>query len=352
MTNPNTQMGNINAMSIGYATYRSTLRKRHEEFYTEQEKEYWKQIAVSAMEDFPTEVATAQQLKQITTTMTPRAQRSFFNNNIAPGYDEFFMVRKFMIRHMISEAIENGAEQIVILRGTYDPRGIITAENYVNDVKVFELEKGITRKNKLKAIQNIPGKEVNQHSDEIATVGENFISLECDFSTTSMNELLISNGFDPKKQTFIVAEAATTYEIESTNKKILEGIRQLMQHEKSMSFVGYCEAVICPPGLAKQAHNEHNEKHEFALSQSALLPFVNHYQLSITAKISPTELLQKFDAEAVKVYRQGKLPKENYYLMPNSSIQQYKEFEDIPDLAIDIPDIKTKEDRIIANQCG
>lgn len=346
MTNPKTELGNINAMSIGYAVYRSTLRKRHEEFYTEQEKDYWKQIAIPAMEDFPAEVETAQLLKKITSSMTPRAQSSFFNTKVAPSYDELFMVRKFMIRHMISNAIENGAEQIVILRGTYDPRGLITAEN--NDVTVFELEKGITRKNKLKAIQNIPGKEINQISDEVTLVGENFISIECDFSTASMNELLINSGFDPKKQTFIVAEAATTYETEDTNRKILEGIRQLMQHEKSTSFVGYCEAIICPPGLAKQAHDEHKEKHEFALSQSALLPFVNLHCLSIDAKLCPSDLLKKFNAEASEIYRKGEFPKENYYLMPSSFTQQYNAFEQIPDLAIDLPDIKTKEERVIA----
>lgn len=331
----------ISAMSIAYSVYRASQRKRYGNFFSDQEKKYWELIAVPAMKAFPDDMPSGKLLKGV--VLQPRkAQTMFFHNNLLPRYDELFMVRKLMIRSKIDEAIANGAEQIIILGGGYDPRGLIVAENNPQ-VTVFELDRGFTRENKLKVVKDISGKEINEISEQLTRIDNNFVSLNCDLEQIPMDELLIKHGFDPKKQTIIIAEGVTTYLNEQSNRAFLTAVRRLMLHDKSDAFVGYIEKISCLEGMAKEAHQEHNEQFKFALPKKQVLLFINNFELKVTAKITPSDLLEKIDPQVTVTYREGAYPVEYYYLMSVTAEQHYINLDDVPKLSITVPDIQTKE---------
>lgn len=108
-------------------------------------------ISTSAVKDFP-ETNTGKMLKHVTSSMTHKEQRKFFNTNITRDYDDIFILRKMLMRQEIEKAIENGATQVVILGGGYDIRALFSSEKYKH-VTFYELDRGPTRTAKLNAIK-------------------------------------------------------------------------------------------------------------------------------------------------------------------------------------------------------
>ena len=82
-------------------------------------------------------------------------QQRFFNYAVVPGYDNVLMLRKFMIRQKMEEAIKSGKKRFVILGGGYDINGLVMALKN-SDIRVYEIDRGPTRECKLQGLKNIP----------------------------------------------------------------------------------------------------------------------------------------------------------------------------------------------------
>lgn len=338
MTNSEETKYSISAASIAYAVYRAATRDKYQLHFSALKKQLMKLMAISAIEQFP-DTKSGQQLKE-NTALTHKEQRKFFSHNIIPRYDEIVMLRKIMTSYALENAIANkGIKQVVVAGNGFDILGLSTAAEF-KDVMVYVLDRDPTFTSMLNAIRTIPEEimsiEMCQLSPESFRINDNLHVLNCDLNQQTIENILIPLGFDANIPTFVLAEGLTAYLDEKSNKNLLQTIYQLFKHENSECLIGYIEKLNGLDGLAKEAHEEHKEEHQFALPKNEAIFFVKANNLAISARKTPTDLLADIGkSEDAVYYRNTAKTVEHYYQLslPTDS-NNYNSIEEVPELSI------------------
>lgn len=94
--------------------------------------------------------------------------------------------------------------------------------------------------------------KVEEVSAEVTRINDNFYMLNCDLNESSIQNLLLPNGFDPQEQSFLLAEGLTTYIDEASNIALLNTIHSLFEHEKSSALIGYVDKATTIDGVAQR----------------------------------------------------------------------------------------------------
>jgi methyltransferase (TIGR00027 family) len=130
-----------------------------------------------------------------------------------PGILMHYALRKKCIRQLAGAALANGVTQVVILGAGFDPLSSELQQEFPT-AEFWEIDHPATQRHKLRACSEIGIERVH------------FVAV--DFSTAGLDtEALISNGFDPVKRTFWIAEGLLMYfpaEIVSSLMKTLSSL--------------------------------------------------------------------------------------------------------------------------------
>lgn len=313
-----------------------------------------KHIVDTAIEAYPLSTLTGILVK--TVNLLPwSAQHSFFNMLVTPAYDYVVMLRKYMIRHRIEQAIADGTQQIIVLGGGYDIRALVTAASYP-EVRVYELDRGETRQNKLNCIKMIPASIMNNQvhtiSSEITQINGNLFYLDCDLAESTIEKILIPNGFDPSQKTLVLAEGLTMYLDEKNNSDLLNTVRLLFQHTESEFIASYIEKSDYGSSIQKNAHKEHGEKYQFFMNPNTIIPFFINSGLSISEKKIPTYMLADIGKQADSdYYKNNKSMQEQYFsIRPDSYKKLYESLDQIPEMNIPITVREQEEDLTTCKQ--
>jgi methyltransferase (TIGR00027 family) len=114
-----------------------------------------------------------------------------------PGILLHYALRKKCIRELVRSALANGVAQVVILGAGFDPLSSELQQEFPTAV-FWEIDHPATQRHKVRACSEIGVERVR------------FVAI--DLSAAGLNrEALISNGFDPAKRTFWIAEGLLMY---------------------------------------------------------------------------------------------------------------------------------------------
>lgn len=272
-------------------------------------------------------------------------QKTVFNSCVYQGYDALLLTRKLLILQKITAGItEENVKQVVILAGGYDPMAFLLSE--INpEIKFYELDRGLTRYNKLKAFQEVSstvtGFEALKNIDpsaETQCLNKNFFSITCDFTTQSMLEVLQNNGFNKDQKTLLIAEGLFMYLMKEDAEKLFRNIYELLQEgdELIVSFLTKLVATV------RSCIQISNEECHFLLSSEEVIPFLATLGFKVKGK---TTFEQRFacvgDTKHIRLYENNPdKPRENYYLLGKSaclfsSESECLKVENVP--YIDIP---------------
>lgn len=119
--------------------------------------------------------------------------------NHLPGLSSSIIARVRYFDDMVTEAIENGLEQLVILGAGYDTRAY-RIEGLGEKVKVFEVDHPNTQNFKKEKIREIFG----SLPDQVTYV-------PIDFETQKLDQILFENGYDKSLKTLFIMEGLIMY---------------------------------------------------------------------------------------------------------------------------------------------
>jgi len=129
-----------------------------------------------------------------------------------PGFYLHFVVRKRCIEAMVREAIEHGAEQLVVIGAGFDTLSLRIAADHPG-IQVFEIDHPATRNWKIRAVADQKLNPGNVH----------FLALDL-MRGTLKDTLLESPCYKPERTTVFVAEGLLMYLRESDVKDLLHFI--------------------------------------------------------------------------------------------------------------------------------
>lgn len=335
----------ITALSVASAFQRA-LDKKYHYLFSSNESKLLDHICQQAIKSFPTMSMNGFLANSI--FISPHAiQTLFFNNVVGQYYEEFILLRKLLIKEKINNAIENGAKQIVFLGGGYDIRAFIGAQEHP-DVNFYELDRGITRENKLNAMATIPDElgynnfKIETISSTATIINNNLFYLECDFSTDDLSETLNIYGFDKTQPTIIIGEGLTMYLDEQENEHTLRLANNLLNHPDSGLLIGYATKPIVESSLSDLAKQDSNENYKFYLPPQNVIPFSQKSGMCVAETKLPVNLLSHIGEMDGKIYFQSTKDAntfEQYYFIKNGIFMDNNitEIHDIPAIDILIP---------------
>lgn len=125
--------------------------------------------------------------------------RRLFISKLPPGMYEYVIARTKYIDEAVKAALQDGAEQILILGAGFDSRGI-RFHDMANNAKIFELDAPVTQNAKIERYKKmrigIPG---------------NLVFIPIDFDKQSIPYKLSECGFERGKKCLIIMEGLTMY---------------------------------------------------------------------------------------------------------------------------------------------
>lgn len=326
-----TTLPSITALSVAAAFHRA-LDTKYGYLFTKEELLLIQHFVYTAIEMYPSSFNGT--LMKTISVLPYSWQQGFFNRAVIPAYDEIIMLRKFMIRYKLEEAIANGAKQVVIIGGGYDTLSMIMAEKYP-DVMFYEIDKGATRQCKLDAIktmpEDLPGK---------GRINKNLLFIEADLNETPLFEVLNSSIFDSSKRTFFLAEGLTCYLNKKSNQELLYSINYLCKHDDSELLISYITKMGYYSGITEAAHTESSEQYQFSLPASEVLSFAADCVFDIVAKKSATDMLEALGKKnSAEFYNNNQDIREYYYVLKNQTglLDTKKGIADVPDIKIELP---------------
>lgn len=264
-------------------------------------------------------------------------QQSFFKYVVFSYYDEIIMLRKLMIKEKIQQAINsNGLEQIVFLGGGYDVRSTMTALSHP-DVHVFELDRGPTRENKLKALKSIPAEinlgaiTLNELPDGTLQMNHNLHLIACDLSTDNLLEKLQSNGYDAAKKTLVIAEGLTPYLSEAANQQLLTSLASLLKEETDELLLSYVSNKSCTT-IANASLQSSKETYQFSLPIPDALRFANRLGYNVAAHFEASMQLPQLGLATIQPPM-----REHYYALRKATVVNEKTINEIPRINLTLP---------------
>lgn len=325
-----TTLPSVTALSVAAAFHRALVTK-YGYLFSKEELPLIQHFVNTGIEMYPSSF-NGTVMKSIS-ALPYSWQQSFFNKVVIPAYDEIIMLRKFMIRQKLEQAIANGANQVVIIGGGYDTLSLVMAAKYPK-VKFYEIDKGVTRQCKLDAIKTIP----DDYAPVNSSIKKNLFFIEADLNEKPLVGILNNAGFEDMEYTFFLGEGITPYLNEKTNKNFLYSLNYLCKNPESEVLISYITKTGYYSGISETAHAESSEQHQFSLPVSEVLPFVADCLFDIVAKKSVTDMLGDLGKKnSAEFYKNNQDIREYYYVLKKGLLDAKKSMADVPEIDIELP---------------
>ncbi len=252
---------------------------------------------------------------------------------IKTGYDSFITTRKAAVKSKIQQSIqEEGTEQLLILGGGYDPRGLISAQSF-EGIQVFEVDTGLTRDIKHACLERIAKdvtfeKPLSLRIDATLKslhVEDNFHLIDSDLTQDNLIDKLNHVGFDPTKKTLVVAEGLTMYLSESSIRALFDSLNQLLSDESEIltSFKYSTRQGL----VVNRALKSNTEDYQFSLSPEKVNPFLSELGFYVKSRFTQSTWMNFISSSILRGRNEPILTP--YYTLAKGSIEQ--SLEQIPE---------------------
>lgn len=278
-------------------------------------------------------------------------QQTFFNYAVLPGYDQLLLLRKFMIKQKIEQAIAAGVKQIVILGGGYDIRALVTALNHP-EIQVYEIDRGSTRECKLAGLHTIPegigfdDLDIIDHSQNVTVINGNMHYINADLSVEELADVLQHAGFQSQEASFFIAEGVSMYLDEDSNLRMLNAVYDLLQPQNEF-LISYGTKSMYSQ-VSKVAQTESKELYQFLLPLENVINFANQSRLDVSEKFSAADVLNLVnDPNASYFLGHPDKAREYYFTLKKQEVVLDKDIDDVPFIQLNLP-----EKPVIAEKTG
>lgn len=275
-------------------------------------------------------------------------QATIVDNIIKPGYDAHMVGRKIFIKDTIEQAIKNGTKHIIILGGGYDPRAFLVAQAYQEkypDLRIYELDRGSTRRIKIDALRNIPEHlgipqpKVTELDEAAIQFNENLVCIECDFTEDNLEETLTRYGYKKGEEALVIGEGLSMYLTFGQIRQLLSSLAALFS-ENSQFLVSFIPFVSEISSAHQAAINSSKEEYKTSLKPEEVIPFIAEQGFQVKAKLFGESIQEAMGNHHVVELERKKptMGKENYYLLqtdPNN--EGIKTIEEVPHITFAIP---------------
>lgn len=320
------------------------LEPRFLHYFGEQNLQIVEHIIQTVKKSMPSGFSSFRLWQALFFLTSDRFQRWYINLFLRKGFDTFIMARKVMIDAKIKSAIENeGVKQVVFLGAGYDPRAFLQAQQY-KAVIFFEIDRGFTYEQKVKALQTLPAQigfgiiDV-LHRENADIMNQNLICLKCDLSKANLIEQLRKNGFDLSLKTLIIAEGLTLYLSKKDLDALFESLHALMTDESEIiiSFVGKFKTTTKREALFKKKE----EQRLFSIQSQHVMYYVHAHGFKIKEKFTTkSSMILEKELWIKKYYENPTRRQTAYYtLVKTNSNFNYKSMDEIPEMQIDLASI-------------
>ena len=214
--------------------------------------------------------------------LTALALRTFQKR--VPGGYYFHTARTKHIDAMLTQAIDGGIQQLVILGAGYDSRPYRFARQLEN-VKVFEVDQPATQARKKqylgRALGELPG---------------HVVFVDMDFNAERLDARLPASGYEPQKKTFFIWEGVCMYITPEAVQETLTFIAQHSQPGSSLVFDYLYRSVIdgtCDYYGARLAANyvaSRGEPYIFGIEEGECEAFLRDFGIELESLLGPEEL--------------------------------------------------------------
>ena len=154
----------------------------------------------------------------------------WLSSKLAPGFHEHLISRTRFIDDLIEKSAKEGIEQYVILGAGYDSRA--NRLNLPPSLKIFEVDQPEVSDKKL---SKLPKDLPNQ---------ENITYVNVDFSYQSLNEQLLTAGFDQTKSTIFTLEGVSQYITKEAVSSTIKELSLITKDARSIFFMSYVDELL------------------------------------------------------------------------------------------------------------
>lgn len=256
-----------------------------------------------------------------------------------PAYDQVIMLRKYMIKNKVEDAIANGTRQIVFLGGGYDIRALITALHYP-EVSVFEIDRGPTREQKLKALKTIPSGigfdnlTIVDISSTVARVHHNLRYIDSDLSQENLLDVLCKEGFNAENKVLVIAEGLTMYLDREANLRLLSSFNEL-PHSDNQLLLSYKPSMDY--FKTKIAQTASNELFKFSLHPREVVEFAAIAGLNVCEQFASAAHLEEIGDTDASYYNDPNKRPEFYYMIKKNVPKPCKTIDEVPEIQLHLP---------------
>ena len=208
-----------------------------------------------------------------------RVKASVMQTCSIPGFYLHFVVRKRCIESLVRDAIEKGAEQLVVIGAGFDTLSLRISSDFP-EITVIEIDHPATQQWKRDAIAGLNRSFENIHL------------LPLDLVKETMKDLLLRSGcYQPAKTSAFVAEGLLMY---LTEKEVLEILESIRDHSGSNSrFMNASGFVNFWLKLKK-------ERFTWGLENERLAPFLRSVGFTLEEFETTDELREKYISDENK----------------------------------------------------
>ena len=207
----------------------------------------------------------------------------------APGLLGSLITRTRFIDDAVIAALEDGAEQVVILGAGYDARPYRIPE--LANLPVFEIDRRATQERKLEKLWS-----------RLGPLPRNVRYVAVDFDTDDLGPRLLQAGFEPGRRCVFVWEGVTEYLDASAVDAVLRDFARLCAAHSELIFT-YTDLRLLDesqsfPGGQRllRANRRLNEPYRFGLHPRNLAKYLNERKLNLLEDVSGADLAQRYVA--------------------------------------------------------
>jgi methyltransferase (TIGR00027 family) len=192
----------------------------------------------------------------------------------------YFLVRTRFIDDSLTEAVANGASQVVILGAGFDSRAYRFRQLLRRRVTVFELDFGPTQAFKKRRARAVLGPQPS-----------NLVYVPIDFTRQQVGDVLQRAGYQPRRQTFFIWEGVTMYIPEETVRATLQFVARQSAPGSAIVF-DHLSRTAVDASLAPESRRPlldrlraEGEPQIFGLTAGAERAFVSGSGLTLTRHV-------------------------------------------------------------------
>lgn len=233
----NTIDASATALIVAQAYYASTA---YNGIKNDEAKKLVKYLVTWAKHEYPFSAKWVTQVYDAMPVSLGKVAYTLFKVKNYPGY---IATRKSYIEESVEQAIDNGAEQVLVIGGGFDVMATMKHRLH-SGVQFYELDRGPHRRMKLEALNDLragkfPHHDVKKLADGLQQYGDihdNMHFIEADLSLPGWQDALLQQKFDPSKKTVCIAEGLTMYLTQDEIKSWLADMRKLLAEDSSFVF--------------------------------------------------------------------------------------------------------------------